>query len=100
MATSSLSRRLTLTITSIACIWTVFSIRQCRAPQSCGGCSAYVTHRAGRVVGHPMVLKSRLRFGQEPRFGLRQSVGVVLRSQALRWLLRRVVSSAEDKGRD
>src|SRR5258708_13223696 len=75
-----------------------FSIRQYRAPQLCAGCLACVTHRAGRVVGHPMVLKSHLRSDQESRFGLRQSVGVVLRNQALRWLPRRVASSAE--GRD
>jgi hypothetical protein len=57
-------------------------------------------HRAVRIVRHPIVLKSHLRFGQERRCGLRQSVGVILMGQALMSQRCKAVSTAEQERRN
>src|SRR5260370_21366443 len=52
------------------------------AQQSCAGFSALLKHCAELPVWHLMVLKIRLRFGQEWRCVPQQSVGVILQGQA------------------
>lgn len=75
------------------------SIRQFRGSQQCGGCSAFLKHRVARIVRHPLVLKSRLRFGPVRRGVLHQFVGVILTGQALTSQQDKAVSTAEDERR-
>src|SRR5713226_4667424 len=83
----------------LAVLGSYSSIRQFRGSQQWGGCSAFLKHRAARIVRHPIVLKSRLRFGPVRRGVLHQFAGVILTGQALTSQQDKAVSTADDERR-